>query len=61
LKTKAYRSFINVYSLLKNEQLNANIKLALHKALIRSLMTYACPAWESALDTHLLKTVALAK
>jgi hypothetical protein len=35
--------------------LSANIKLTLHKALIRSVMTYACPTWEFAADTHLLK------
>jgi hypothetical protein len=27
----------------------------IHKALIRSVMTYACPAWELAADTFLLK------
>jgi hypothetical protein len=31
------------------------VKLALHKALIKSLITYACPAWEFATDTYLLK------
>jgi hypothetical protein len=31
------------------------IKLTLHKALIRSVMTYASPAWEFAADTHLVK------
>jgi hypothetical protein len=29
----------------------ANIKLTLHKALIRSVMTYACLAWEFVADT----------
>jgi hypothetical protein len=29
--------------------------LTLHKALIRSAMTYACPTWEFAADTRLLK------
>jgi hypothetical protein len=29
--------------------------LTLHKALIRSVMTYACPAWEFAAVCHLLK------
>jgi hypothetical protein len=29
--------------------------MTLHKALIRSVMTYACPAWEFAADTHLMK------
>jgi hypothetical protein len=47
--------FIRLYSLFKSERLNANIKLTLHKALIRSVMTCACPAWESAAETYLLK------
>jgi hypothetical protein len=29
--------------------------LTLHKALIRFVMTYACPAWEFAAETYLLK------
>jgi hypothetical protein len=29
--------------------------LTLNKVLIRSIMTYACPAWELAADTYLLK------
>jgi hypothetical protein len=29
--------------------------MTLHKALIGSAMTYACPAWEFAADTHLIK------
>jgi hypothetical protein len=51
-ETKAFRAFIRVYSLLKSGRLSTNIKLALHKALIRSVMTYAWPAWEFASDTH---------
>jgi hypothetical protein len=54
-KAKAFRTFIRVYSLFKSEQLSANIKLTLHKALIRSVMPYASPAWEFAADTHLMK------
>jgi hypothetical protein len=46
-EAKAFKRFIRIYSLFKNERLRANIKLNLHKALIRSVMTYACPAWES--------------
>src|SRR5215470_4423480 len=42
----------------KSERLNANIKLTLHKALTRSVMTYACPAWEFAADTYLLNCSA---
>jgi hypothetical protein len=37
------------------ELLSANIKLTVHKALIRSVMTYAFPAWEFSADAHLMK------
>jgi hypothetical protein len=43
IEAKAFRTFIRIYSLSKSEWLSANIKLTLHKALIRSIMTYACP------------------
>jgi hypothetical protein len=33
IKAKAFRTFIRIYSLFKSEQLSANIKLTLHKAL----------------------------
>jgi hypothetical protein len=55
MEAKAFRTFISVYSLFKSERLNAEIKLILHKALIRSVMTYACTAWEFALNKRLLK------
>jgi hypothetical protein len=55
IEAKAFRTFIRVYSLFKSERLSADIKLILHKTLIRLIMTYACPAWEFAADTHLLK------
>jgi hypothetical protein len=38
-----------------SDRLNANIKLTLHKALIRSVMTYARPTREIAADTCFLK------
>jgi hypothetical protein len=44
--TKAYKTFMRLYSLFKSNRLNTNSKLALHKDLIRSIMTYACPARE---------------
>jgi hypothetical protein len=47
--------FITAYSLFKRERLSDNIKLTLHKAIIRTIMTYACPAWEFAADNHLIK------
>jgi hypothetical protein len=54
-EANAFRAFIRVYSLFKIERLSSNIKITLHKALITSVMTSACPAWEFAADTHLLK------
>jgi aminoglycoside N3'-acetyltransferase len=55
IETKALRTFIRIYSLSKSERLIGNIKLTLHKALIRSVMTYVCPAWEFAAESPLLK------
>jgi hypothetical protein len=52
IEAKAFRTFNRIYSLIKSEWLNANIKLTLHNALIRSVMTYACPAWEFAAESH---------
>jgi hypothetical protein len=54
IEAKAFRTFIRLYSLFKSERLNASIKLTLLKALIRSVMTYACPACELAAETRLL-------
>jgi hypothetical protein len=55
IDAKAFRTFIRIYSLFKSELLRANIKLTLHKALMRSVMTYACPAWEFVAECHLLQ------
>jgi hypothetical protein len=55
IEAKAFRTFIRIYSLFKSKRLSTNIKLTLHKALIRSVMTYACPAWEFAAESHLLE------
>jgi hypothetical protein len=52
IEAEAFRTFVRICSLFKSEHLSTNIKLTLHKALIRSLMTYACPTWELASDTH---------
>jgi hypothetical protein len=54
-EAKASRTFIRLYSLFKSERLSVNIKLTLHKELIRSVMTYACLAWEFAAETCLMK------
>jgi hypothetical protein len=55
IEAKAFWTFIRIYSLFKSERLSVNITLTLHKAQIRSGMTYACPAWELVADTYLLK------
>jgi hypothetical protein len=39
IKVKAFRTFIGIYFLFKSEQLRTNIKLTLHKALVRSIVT----------------------
>jgi hypothetical protein len=46
IEAKAFRTFIRIYALLQSARLSANMKLTLHKAMIRSVMAYACPAWE---------------
>jgi hypothetical protein len=45
IEAKAIRTFIIIYSLFKCERLSTNIKLTLHKAFIRLVITYASPAW----------------
>jgi hypothetical protein len=51
IEAKAFRTFVRVYSLFRTQRLSANIKLTLHKAMIRSVITYACRACELAADT----------
>jgi hypothetical protein len=58
-KAKAFRTFIKFSSLFKSERSSANIKLTFHKAHIRSVTTYACPAWDLAADTYHLKLKSL--
>jgi hypothetical protein len=55
IEAKAFRTFVRVYSLCRSERLSSNIKLTLHKALIRSVMIYACPTWEFVADILLMK------
>jgi hypothetical protein len=61
IEAKAFRTFIRIYSLFKSKRLSASIKLTIHQALIRSVMTYACPTWDFAADTHLMKLQRLQK
>jgi hypothetical protein len=44
IEAKTFRTFIRIYSLFKSERLRTNIKPTIHMALMRSVMTYACPA-----------------
>jgi hypothetical protein len=60
-EAKAFRTFIRICSLLTSEGLSANIKLTLHKALIRPVITYACLAWELVAHTYLLQLQLLQK
>jgi hypothetical protein len=55
IAAKGFRTFIEVNSLFVIERLIAIINLILYKAIIGLLISYACPAWEFATDTHLLK------
>jgi hypothetical protein len=52
---KALGTYIRTYSIFKSKHLREHIKLTVYRALIRSIMTYACPTWEFAADTHLMK------
>jgi hypothetical protein len=51
---KALHTYLT-YSLFKSERLSTNVNLTFYKALMRSVMIYACPTWEYAADAHLLK------
>jgi hypothetical protein len=41
---KALQIFISIYPFHKSERLSVGTKLILYKALIRSILTYPCPA-----------------
>jgi hypothetical protein len=61
IEAKAFSTFIGMCPLIISELLIANIKLTLHKALIRSIIICVCPATEFAADTHLVKSHLLKK
>jgi len=44
--TKALRIFLSIYPILNSERLSVGAKLIIYKALIKSMLTYACPDWE---------------
>jgi hypothetical protein len=45
-RAKAPGTYIRTYSLFKAEYLSINIKLIPYEALIKSIIVYACSAWE---------------
>jgi hypothetical protein len=55
IEAKASRTFINVYFLFESGSSGANIKPTLHKALIKSVLTYDCPICEFGAATQLLQ------
>jgi hypothetical protein len=55
IAAKVLRIFISIYHLPKNESSSDGTKLILYKALIRSILTYACPAWEFAVESYFPK------
>jgi hypothetical protein len=55
ITAKSFIMFNSVCFLFKIELLSTNIELTLHRAFIRSVITYAFPAWEFAANTYLLK------
>jgi hypothetical protein len=51
---KVLRTYVKDYSLFRKGSLSTNINLMLYKALIRPVMTYACPTWVCLADAYLL-------
>jgi hypothetical protein len=56
---KGLRTCVRTFSLVKSGPLNTNTSFTLNKAVIRSVMTYACPTREYARDAHILKLPSL--
>jgi hypothetical protein len=54
-RSQGLQTFIRIRSLFRSERVSTNIKFILHKALIRTIMTCAYPAWKFAADNHLPK------
>jgi hypothetical protein len=57
IETKAVRTFITIYSLFNSEHLSANIKLSLHKALIRSVLADILLLKLQRLQNKVLRTI----
>jgi hypothetical protein len=50
IETKAFVTFIGIYFLFRIVHLSANIKPTLYKAMITSVMNFACPSRKLAPD-----------
>lgn len=51
---KAYGSLMKLYPLLNyNSKLNPHVGVVMYKALLRPIITYACPVWGHAAKTHI--------
>jgi hypothetical protein len=59
IEANAFKTFTRIYSLFKSERLSANIKLTLHKPLVRSVMTYNSPVGIYLLKLHLMQNKVL--
>jgi hypothetical protein len=57
ISAKSLRIFISIYPLPKSERVGT--KLTSYTAVIRSILTYACPPWEFMADICLLKLLRL--
>jgi hypothetical protein len=53
--TKAFKTSLRVYSIFKRQRIRANIKWTLHMALVRFILTCACPSWQFAADAYPMK------
>jgi len=51
--------FISIYHNFKSERIKGQYTIQLYQVLIRSIMTYPCPAWEFAVDSNVLKLQCL--
>ena len=54
---RGYRALRKLFPVLnKHSKLDVDVGLTIYKALIRSIITYACPVWGYAFNMHIKKT-----
>jgi hypothetical protein len=59
IEAKDFRVFIGVCSIFRNKQLRSDVRLNVHKTLIRSVMTCSCPVFELSALIYLFKLQSL--